>query len=368
MVGLVALATLATACTREQGGADTPSQTVVVCPAGSVFQPGQRQCTAIAGAGGVKQQGDGDPAGGVLATGDASSGAMGARTDAGIATLGSGSSAVGSGTVGSGTVGVVHAAPLRPPSVGHVAVDVSCAFPQGWVALLPAGKYPKDDQFLMQALIGLTDDPSFWGGLAEYRSLHPYAARRCTPSPVRFDVAPGDYFVLAGEAGTFSARGTYDKNGVRRKITVRASTQVRLGPRDLTHTWLCISCPWVVFSDGDGGDLAPFVVLPWRAGWARRGADTHRVARVPVRGGRVRLRVMEREREVTHLDSLVLRVGGRVLLPVRGGARSALARADGVGVEMRRGRQVAVEYEVLGVTDGEVDVTVEAAGYYDPVP
>jgi hypothetical protein len=219
----------------------------------------------------------------------------------------------------------------------------------------------------MQSLIGLTEDPSFWSGLAEYRPLHPFAAKRCGPgSWTRLPVpSGGDYFLLAGQSGTFSARGNYEKNGVRRKVTVRASVEVTLAPADLVHTWVCISCPWVVLSDGRGGDLEPFVVLAHRSARRRRGTDVHLVEHVPVSGGTIRLRVVEVEREITHLDRLVLRVGGRDLAPL--GAGAALAVDDGTEVTLPPRTEVGMTYAVPGVRDGFVDVEVAATGWYDPL-
>lgn len=243
-----------------------------------------------------------------------------------------------------------------PPPSATLAVDVTCNFQKGWVALLPASEYPKDDSFLMQALIGLTKEPSFWSPLADYQSLHPYAAQACAASQSTHLVAqaPGDYFLLAGQEDTFSQRGRYDKNGVRRKMTLTSSTQVTLAPRDLTYTWDCISCPWIVFR-GSGRDLEPFVVLANRRGRARRGTDVKLVPHVPVVGGRVTLRVAEIEREETHLESLVLRVGGR-----------ALARTS-PPLRLGPGTQTTMSFAVPGVADGVVDVEVEATGYYDPL-
>jgi hypothetical protein len=236
-------------------------------------------------------------------------------------------------------------------------VDVKCTFSSGWVSLLPVGKYPKDDQFLMQALIGFTKEPSFWNGLSEYRAIQPFAAKRCNGTTVTRLVAPaaGDYYLLAGQEGTFSARGAYGNNGVRRKITVNASTTVNLAPTDLTHTWLCISCPWIVFRGEGGRDLEPFVVLANRRSRDLRGTDRRRVEHVPVEGGRVALRVMEVENETTHLESLRLFVNGAALDATRPALR------------MGPRTQVAMDFVVPNVTNGFVDVEIEATGWYDPL-
>jgi hypothetical protein len=257
------------------------------------------------------------------------------------------------------------AAPSRPDS----SVSVRCSFNNGWVSVLPAASYPSDDTFLMQALIGFSQEPEFWASQSEYAELERYAARRCSERMQRFEVPAGDYFVLVGESGTFGRRGGYDRNGYRRRIRVSSGSPevLSLRPSDLTITWSCISCPFVSFIDTASGRLLPaFVVLAWRNSAARKGTDRVLVEKVPVRDGKLRLRVAEAEPEVSQLDQLVLEVNGQVLLPRKGGAHSALAAADGVVVEMKQGTQIVVEYEVPWMTDGALDVQVVAHGYYDP--
>ena len=256
--------------------------------------------------------------------------------------------------------------PKAPPGPAGPGINVSCAFPNGWVSVMPVRSYPKDDQFLMQALIGITEEPSFWSSEPEYRSLIPFAAKKCTEKELSFAVPDGDYFILAGETGTFGARGDYTRNGFKRRVTVKESLRIALQSKDLTHTWVCISCPFVSFFDG--AELLPaFVVLANRSARSRRGTDRILVEKVPVQNGKIRLRVAEADHEVTRLDRLVLEVGGQILLPTAGGSRSALADADDVDVEMSRGKQILVEYAVpAGVADGVVDVRVIAHGHYDP--
>jgi hypothetical protein len=316
IIGAAALVACAVACGGPSQGAK--SSEVVICPAGSVLDPQKQQCVAMEHAHPV---------------------------DTGEATEGH----------------VVNPA-LR---AANLTLDVACAFPKGWVALLPASEYPKDDEFLMQALIGFTQDPSFWSSQSEYKQFAPYAAKSCGSSPVRLVApAPGDYYLLAGQEDTFSLRGKYDKNGLRKKITLTAPTSMVLSARDLTFTWDCISCPWVVFR-GAGRDLEPFVVLANRRGRDRRGTDVHRVARVPVQDGLVTLRVVEIEREATHLDALVLRVNGQRLVA----SSNALDRDDGTELRLGPRTQATVTYRVPGAAnpDGFVDVEVEATGYYDPL-
>jgi hypothetical protein len=261
--------------------------------------------------------------------------------------------------------GVQIVSRVQPPNTNAV---VSCDFPGAWISLLPVAAYPRDDQFLMQSLIGLTQDPKFWKSAdPAYAKLAPHAAQRCTASGTGFAVPAGDYWVLAGQEGTFSAKGKYDKNGVKRKVTVPAAPgalTTALHTADLVHTWLCISCPWVEIEG-----LAPFVVLRHRSSVERRGTDVIKLTHVPVHEGRVRVRVSEREPETTFLDALVLRVGGRTLVPTRGGDRSPLAAADGAPVVIERGGAITVEYAVpaeLVSADGAVDLEIVATGHYEP--
>jgi hypothetical protein len=305
-----------------------------------VLDPQKNQCVAMAGIEPVVPE----PTATVVAT---------ATTSTPIVATASASVAV---PIVSASVATTAAPPPLPPPASGFAVDVRCTFTHGWVALLPAGKYPKDESFLMQSLIGLTKEPSFWSG-TEYRALAPFAAKRCGASAYTRLAAPavGSYFLLAGKEGTFDANGAYDKNGVKRQMTVSASTTVTLTPTDLTHTWLCISCPWIVFRGADGRDLEPFVVLANRRGASALGTDAHRVAHVPVHDGRITLRVIEVEDELTHLNALTLRVGDREL------HAAAFDRA----LEIDRGKQVTLTYAVPNATDF-VDVDVLATGYYDP--
>ncbi len=264
----------------------------------------------------------------------------------------------------------------KPPGTSSLragasaGASVRCTFTNGWVSLVPVDAYPADDTFLMQALIGLTEEPDFWGGESEYAALEPYAARRCSDSPQRFNLPAGEYFVVVGEAGTFNRRGTYDRNGFRRRIRLSDGSpqEVTVRRTDLTLTWSCISCPFVSFFDPASGRwLKSFVVLAYRDSASRRGTDRVLVERVPVRNGRIKLRVAEAEPEISQLDQLVLEVHGQRLLPTRGDSRSALASADGAGVELRPGTQIDVEYQVPGMGDGFVDVQVVAHGHYDPL-
>lgn len=256
----------------------------------------------------------------------------------------------------------------EPQPQGKVTVRVECKFPNGWVALLPEARYPEDDSFLMQALIGFAVEPNFWANEPEYRPLRDYAAQRCNSSGTTFEVDAGSYFVLAGEADTFSRRGQYYHNGYRGKRRVSAGAPVRvvLQSSDLTHTWLCISCPFVSLYDASTGRFLPsFVILPYRGSRQQRGTHRVKLESVPVQDGVVRLRVVEAERERTHLDELVLVVDGKRLLPMRGGANSALAQSDDAEVLLEQGTQIEVSYAVPGVKNATIAAELVATGYYE---
>lgn len=269
--------------------------------------------------------------------------------------------------------GPIGPAPAREEPGADAApnssVTLRCSFRNGWVSVLPVSAYPQDDTFLMQALIGFTQEPDFWGSQSEYARLQRFAARRCSDSAQRFELPAGDYFVVAGESGTFSRRGSYDRNGYRRRIKLSGDVPeaITIRQSDLTLSWDCISCPFVSFIDEHGRFLPAVVVLAWRNDRSRKGTDRVLVRNVPVRDGRIRLRVAEAEQELSHLDQLVLEVAGQVLVPVRGGHRSALAAVDGATVEMTQGTQINVEYLAPGMQQGTVDVELIAHGYYDPL-
>jgi len=173
-----------------------------------------------------------------------------------------------------------------------------------------------------------------------------------------------------GEAGTFQQRNAYSHNGMRRRVTLRNGSPISMQVRsaDLTHAWFCISCPFVSFLDPLTGQyLPPFVVLANRRSSGLRGSDRLQIRRVPIRNGRIQLRVAEAERELTHLDQLVIEVDGHQLMPDRN-PDSPLASADGLQVEISQGKQITASYYAAGIPDGFVDLTVIATGHYDPIP
>ena len=126
---------------------------------------------------------------------------------------------------------------------------------------------------------------------------------------------------MVGESGTFSRKGTYDRNGYRRRLRASPGSpqNITVKQSDLTLTWNCISCPFVSFFDPAHGSYLPAtVVLAYRNSIRRKGTDRVLVENVPVRDGRIRLRVAEAEQEISHLDQLIVEVNGSLLMPVKG--------------------------------------------------
>jgi microsomal dipeptidase-like Zn-dependent dipeptidase len=245
----------------------------------------------------------------------------------------------------------------EPVTTASGNVIVRCDFPEGWVTLLPVAAYPKDDSFLMQSLIGLTEDPKFWIG-AGYAKLSAWKAKKCPKTGAGFTISSGDYWILAGQANTFGTKGKYDKNGFRKKQTFAVgsgSIIIDLKAADLTFTWLCISCPWIV-----APGVEPFTALRDRDEKKKHGTDTIPLRGLVVENHRVRIRVAERERETTFLDSMALVKDGKRFLPT---AR-ALHADDGFDVHMDRGTEIAVEFEVD--VDGSGDYALEITGHYEP--
>jgi hypothetical protein len=256
-------------------------------------------------------------------------------------------------------------ASTSPPGDGVVHFFVDCAFRDGWVSLLPADKYPKDDSYLMEELVGITQDPKFWRTVPEAEGLKPYAAKRCSAGGAQFDVAPGDYFVLAGQADTFNSRGAYKDNGLRERIHLDAGHSSRsIAASDLTFTWNCISCPWISIFDFESGEWTrSFVTLVNRRAASLRGTDVKDLGSVYAHGDVVRVRVYENEEETTHLDELVLDVGGVRIAPAR---EARLARADAQDIVLDHGQSIVVDFIVPGAGDGAVHASLVAHGHYIP--
>jgi hypothetical protein len=262
-----------------------------------------------------------------------------------------------------------------PPNVASDAkITVRCAFSNGWVAVVPVRLYPKDDEFVMQALIGFSDDPTFWQGQSEYAALEPYKAVKCDATAKVIGQAEGDVFVMVGEADTFTRRNRYSRNGMLKKVSLKKGDDVRLDvtTKDLVRTFPCISCPWVHFEGSDGVSTEPFVLLARRASREERGTD-RRTLRVPVVDGKVHVVVSEHEDEVTHLDALAVALDGVALSPVLADPRPmshfALSADDGLEVVLAKGTRIAQSYLLpkgAPVENGWVTVTVSATGHYVP--
>jgi hypothetical protein len=245
-------------------------------------------------------------------------------------------------------------------------VRVACNFEQGFVAVLPVGLYDPGEEFLMQALIGLTEEPTFWKGLPEYAKLEPYKASRCTSGGQTFALAPGKYKVAVGQAGQFSVRNEYRDNGFLSEIEVVDGTmqQVKLSTTDLKHTWLCISCPWlVVFQDGQRVEAGQ--VLVDRYTRKRYGTDVV-TTQADVVDGVLVVRLEEREPEVSFIDAVVVRAGGDELRPMRRTPKAVRA-IDDAATELRLGEAIELRFDARGHEDGPIEVEIEVSGHYEPI-
>jgi hypothetical protein len=260
--------------------------------------------------------------------------------------------------------------PVQPgqPAVpaGTAAIDVSCAFEQGFVTVLPLSVYQRGDEFVMQALIGFSTDASFWSGQNEYQHLRPYAAQQCLPTARRFQVQPGRYVVLVGWAGRFQVAGSYARNGRIEHVSVAPGQALSFAvtPAMLNHEFVCISCPYLaVRRDGRAVELGQVLVDRYTA--ARAGTDV-RTTTLDVRGGRVVVTLHEREPEVSRLDAVEVRVDGRVL-PLAAGAPPALRAIDGQRHSLSMGESLDVPFDAAGIPDGTVTAEIRVTGHYDPI-
>jgi len=266
------------------------------------------------------------------------------------------------------------AAPSAPlPIATPASVKVTCAFANGWAAVVPASVYPRDDEFVMQALIGFANEPQFWQDQTEYAALEPYKAVACDSHGVTVGASEGDVFVLVGEAETFAKRNRYSRNGMLKKITLKKGDApvIDVAPKDLTRTFPCISCPWLHFEGEGGARTEPFVLLARRGSREERGQD-QKTLRVPVVDGAVKVVVEEHEDETTYLDALTVHAGGLALAPQlpphAPSARFALAADDGLEVVIPRGTRIEQRYLVPpgAASGGWITVTVAATGHYVP--
>lgn len=121
-------------------------------------------------------------------------------------------------------------------SEGSGSLRVKCNFDHAWVAVLPSEDYPDEDELLMAALVGFTQDPDEWEELAEFRGLAKYKAQRCTRRGERFELDSGAHFVLVVD--TRSSRAERN-NGYRRRVVIPSgeTLELDLSSKDLNRTW-----------------------------------------------------------------------------------------------------------------------------------
>lgn len=255
--------------------------------------------------------------------------------------------------------------PVVPTDVAS-GIHVTCNFEDGWVAVLPADVYDPGEEYLMQALIGLRGDPGFWGGLSQYEKYEPYKAQECKDGPIDFDLEPGSYVIAVGMANQFFVRGEYRDNGYLEEVELSegAGHDVVLGEADLSHTWLCISCPFlVVFQDGKEFEAGQ--VLKDRYTRRRYGTDVVET-QADVRDGVLTLRLDEREPEVSYIDAVTVSVGG-TLLPLVDDGPKAIRAMDDDSTSIRMGDSVVLEFDAAGIPDGLVDVEIRVSGHYEAI-
>lgn len=245
------------------------------------------------------------------------------------------------------------------------SVTVTCSFGNGWVAVLPEDLYDSEEEFLMQSLIGLTEDPGFWGGMDEYKKLAAHAAQKCDGEGVEYHLEAGDYRVLVGWAGRFNELGDYRDNGHIRKIKVKGgkSQRIEVTEKDMTHTWLCISCPYLAVRRG--GKLVELgQTLVDRYTSKRAGTDVHAVD-VDVVDGVIEVVLIEREPETSYVDAVELVVQGRALPLIDG--NDAIARRDGHAHSLRMGERLVLHFDASSLAQSSVPALVRVSGYYQPV-
>jgi hypothetical protein len=254
---------------------------------------------------------------------------------------------------------------LPAPAGAFPLVSASCSFEGGWVSVLPAAVYDRKQPYLMQALIGIVEDPGFWEKQPEYKSLAPYAAKRCDGPGASFRVPAGDYVFVAGWANRFKVHGAYKNNGFVQPFAIGAtgSRSFRLTPELMTHTWSCISCPHLqVWRAGRFVEAGQ--VLVDRYSPVQRGTDLRAVS-IDVEGGLVRLRLVEREPEISFIDAFSVRIGERTLTPL--GLPNALRAIDREVVRLVTGDVVELTFRAEGLPDGRYTAHVSVSGHYEPL-
>ena len=132
----------------------------------------------------------------------------------------------------------------------------------------------------------------------------------------------------------------------------------------LNHEFVCISCPYLAVRRGDRVvELGQ--VLVDRYTTRREGTDL-RTTDVDVRGGRIVVTIDEREPEVSRIDAVELRVGGRAL-PLAAGAPASLRAIDGDHQDLAMGESIALAFDASGLADGTVTAEIRVTGHYDPI-
>jgi hypothetical protein len=251
------------------------------------------------------------------------------------------------------------------PRTGPARVQVACPFSDGWMAVLPTDLYDPGEEFLMQALIGLTEEPPFWEQ-AGYGRFRDHRAQRCDERGTLVEVPAGSHYVLIGWANQFSVKGQYRDNGYLEQVTLQPgeTRHFKITTDQLTHTWLCISCPYLL-AHRDGGLVELGQVLVDRYSRRRRGTDVVR-AQVEVRDGRVTLRLAEREPEITHLDAIEVTTPDRAL-PLSPALLAPLGQIDGQGLQLSMGEELDLVFPAPTAPDGLMDVEIRVTGHYEPV-
>ena len=186
------------------------------------------------------------------------------------------------------------------------------------------------------------------------------------------DLLPDTYTVVVFRPGEQASGGTLAKaDGVVLTDVVIEPGQVKTIPVNSADfkAWGCLSCPWVhVFSSDRYVRISE--ILRDQVGSESRAVDVVRIDAGLLAGqDRLRLRIAEEKEEVTHLESLEVRVDGVRLEPIvrartRGGARLF---ADGSGL-MTQGSALDWEYRLPHGFSADSVVEVRGLGYYEPVP
>lgn len=237
-------------------------------------------------------------------------------------------------------------------------LTVKCDFADGWAAVVPKSVYKPDEGYTMQALIGLTEEPGFWGNEADYAPLKPYAAQRCSDG-VTFDAVGADHVLLIGKAGTFDGND-YGINGVVKELPAGGGN-ITVADADLNMSWPCISCPRIYVWNGTSWELRGEVLIDIIGPGAEK-TQRREIGNVKVVGGQVRVRLAEEEDEISHVDALVLEVGGVTAMP----AHAAMSAVDQARTTMHKGDAVELTFAVA-LPDGEYPAVAVATGYYVPI-